>query len=362
MTNPSRRAILAGTAAGAAASVSSLATPALAQGRIEWLLVTSWPRNLPGPGITAQRIVDGIARASDGRLTIRLKSAGEIVPALQVFDAVATGTAQMAHTAALFWAGKTPVAPLFTAAPFGLTPLEHITWIDHGGGQALWDRLYEPFGIKPLMAGNTGFQMGGWFKREIESLDDIKGLKMRMPGLGGEVIRRLGATPVSLPPAEILPALKAGTIDAAEFLGPWSDLASGFWQAAKFYYWPGFHEPNGTGEALISLAAWSGLPDDLKAIVGQACAAENIRALGEAEWMNAISLQRLQAEKGVLLRAWPDDVLRAAQKAAGEVFDALSQKGEMEAAVIASYRAARAQMQPWSKVSQAAMLAARDRG
>jgi len=361
MKNPNRRAVLAGTTA-AAASALTLATPALSQGRIEWLLVTSWPRNLPGPGITAQRIADAIARASDGRLTIRLKSAGEIVPALQVFDAVAAGTAQMAHTASLFWAGKTPVAPLFTAAPFGLTPLEHITWIDHGGGQALWDRLYEPFGIKPVMAGNTGFQMGGWFKREIASLDDIKGLKMRMPGLGGEVIRQLGATPVSLPPAEILPALKAGTIDAAEFLGPWSDLASGFWQAAKFYYWPGFHEPNGTGEALISLKAWNGLPDDLKAIVGQACAAENIRALGEAEWMNAISLQRLQAEKGVMLRPWPDDVLAAAQKAADGVFDALAHIGEVESAIIASYRAARAQLQPWSKVSQAALLAARDGG
>ncbi len=329
MTHPSRRAVLAGTGAAAVASASTLATPALSQGRIEWLLVTSWPRNLPGPGITAQRIADGIARASEGRLTIRLKSAGEIVPALQVFDAVATGTAQMAHTAALFWAGKTPVAPLFTAAPFGLTPLEHITWIDHGGGQALWDGLYEPFGIKPLMAGNTGFQMGGWFKREIASLDDT---------------------------------LKAGTIDAAEFLGPWSDLASGFWQAAKYYYWPGFHEPNGTGEALISLTAWNGLPDDLKAIVGQACAAENIRALGEAQWMNAVSLQRLQAEKGVMLRAWPADVLAGAQKAADEVFDELSDKGETEAAIIASYRAARAQLQPWSKVSQAALLAARDRG
>lgn len=362
MTHPSRRAVLAGTAAATVAGASTLATPALSQGRIEWLMVTSWPRNLPGPGITAQRIADGVARASEGRLTIQLKSAGEIVPALQVFDAVAEGTAQMAHTAALFWAGKMPVAPLFTAAPFGLTPLEHITWIDHGGGQALWDRLYEPFGIKPLMAGNTGFQMGGWLKREVTSLDDIKGLKMRMPGLGGEVIRRLGATPVSLPPAEILPALKAGTIDAAEFLGPWSDLASGFWQAAKFYYWPGFHEPNGTGEALISLQAWNDLPDDLKAIVGQACAAENIRALGEAQWMNAVSLQRLQVEKGVMLRPWPDDVLRAAQEAADEVFDALAQKGQTEAAIIASYRAARAQLQPWSKVSQAALLAARDRG
>ena len=338
---------------------TGLAAPAVASDTIEWTMVTSWPRNLPGPGVTAQRIADQIGKASAGRLTINLKAAGELVPALQVFDAIGAGTAQIGHTASLFWAGKSPVAPIFTAAPFGLTPLEHIAWIDHGGGQMLWDRLYEPFGLKPFMAGNSGFQMGGWYRGEIKTLDDLKGLKIRMPGLGGEVIRQLGATPVSLPPSEIVPALQAGTIDAAEFLGPWSDTALGFWQVASNYYWPGFHEPNGTAEALINTAAWTGLSEDLKAVVTQVLAAENIRGLGEAEWQNAIYLQILTDEKGVTLKAYPEAVLDAARKAADHVFDDLAGKSEIASKVIDSYRAARTQIQPWSKVSQAALLAAR---
>lgn len=355
MTTISRRTVLGGYLAAGA----GLATPALASETIEWTMVTSWPRNLPGPGVTAQRIADGIDAASGGRLTIDLKAAGELVPALQVFDAVGAGTAEMGHTASLFWVGKSPVAPVFTAAPFGLTPLEHIAWIDHGGGQVLWDRLYEPFDMKPFMAGNSGFQMGGWFRRDINSLDDVKGLKIRMPGLGGEVIRQLGATPVSLPPSEIVSALQAGTIDAAEFLGPWSDTALGFWQAASNYYWPGFHEPNGTAEALINASAWAGLPDDLKAVVIHVLAAENIRGLGEAEWQNAIYLQILTDEKGVTLKPYPDDVMAAARTAAENVFDDLAGRSPIAGEIIASYRAARAQIQPWSEVSQAALLKAR---
>lgn len=359
MTEISRRAILGGSMAASATAATALAKPALAQGRVSWTMVTSWPRNLPGPGITAQRIADQVALATDGRMTIKVMAAGELVPALQVFDAVGSGTAEMGHTASLFWAGKSPVAPLFTAAPFGLTPLEHIMWIEHGGGRDLWDRLYRPFGLKPFMAGNSGFQMGGWYRREISGLDDIKGLKIRMPGLGGEVIRRLGATPVSIAPAEIVPALQAGTIDAAEFLGPWSDTALGFWQAAEFYYWPGFHEPNGTSEGLVNLDAWDALPDDLKAVVGHVLASENIRGLAEAEWQNAVYLDVLTTEKGVTLKAYPDDVLAAARGAADIVFDDLAGRSVIAGEIVASYRAARARIQPWSKVSQAALLAAR---
>jgi TRAP-type mannitol/chloroaromatic compound transport system substrate-binding protein len=360
MSEFSRRKVLGGSLAASVAGATALTRPALAQDRVSWTMVTSWPRNLPGPGVTAQRIADQVALATDGRMTIKVMAAGELVPALQVFDAVGSGTAEMGHTASLFWAGKTPVAPLFTAAPFGLTPLEHIMWIEHGGGQALWDRLYQPFGLKPFMAGNSGFQMGGWYRREISGLDDMKGLKIRMPGLGGEVIRRLGATPVSIAPAEIVPALQAGTIDAAEFLGPWSDTALGFWQAAKFYYWPGFHEPNGTSEGLINLQAWNALPEDLKAVVRHVLASENIRGLAEAEWQNAIYLDVLTREKGVTLKPYPDDVLAAARNAADIVFDELAGRGEMGGEIVASYREARSRIQPWSKVSEAALLSARE--
>jgi TRAP-type mannitol/chloroaromatic compound transport system substrate-binding protein len=357
MTNSSRRKALGMIAT--APALAALATPALSQNRIEWRMVTSWPKNLPGPGVTAQRLADAITKMSGGRLTVKLYAAGEIVPALEVFSAVSTGAAHMAHTASLFWGGKVPAAPLFTAGPFGLTPIEHITWINHGGGQDIWDKLYAPFGIKPFMAGNTGFQMGGWFKKEINSLDDLKGLKIRMPGLGGEVIRRLGAAPVTLPPGEILSSLQTGVIDAAEFLGPSSDFAMGFYKAAKYYYAPGFHEPNGTGEALVSKQALDALPDDLKAIVESACAAENILALGESEWQNAARLKVLVEEKGVQLRDYPTDVLNAAAAATVEALDDLASRDALTAEAVNSFRGASSHLNDWSNLSVQKFMAAR---
>jgi TRAP-type mannitol/chloroaromatic compound transport system substrate-binding protein len=195
----SRRDMLVGSAVGSASVLSAPAV--MAQGAVtEWKLVTSWPKNLPGPGVTAQRIADQVALLSGGAFKIRLFAAGELVPALGVFDAVSNGTADMAHTASFFWQGKIPASVYFTAVPFGLLPHEHISWIEQGGGQALWDELYAPFGIKPVMAGNTGVQMGGWYKKPLQNLDDLRGLKIRMPGLGGEVMRRLGAAQVCFPP------------------------------------------------------------------------------------------------------------------------------------------------------------------
>lgn len=355
MTELTRRGMIAGGTSAMALSAAS----ADASDTVSWNLVTSWPKNLPGPGVTARRIAEGITLASGGQMTVKLHAAGELVPALGVFDAVSAGTAQMGHTASLFWAGKMPMAPVFTAAPFGLTPIEHITWVDHGGGQTLWDRLYAPFGIKPLMAGNTGFQMGGWYRNELVAPDDLVGLKIRMPGLGGEVLRRLGATPISIAPGEIAPALRAGTIDAAEFLGPWSDTALGLYETAKFYYWPGFHEPNGTGEALINGDAWDRLPDKLKQIVTQVCAMENIRGLGESQWNNAKALRFLTEEKSVELRAFPQSILVAARSAAEALFDDLAAQNDLSGEIVESYRSARASLQPWSNVTQAALLAAR---
>lgn len=355
MPNLTRRASLGllGT------SPVALAAPALASGKIKWRMVTSWPKNLPGPGITAQRLADSITALSDGRLSVELFAAGEIVPALETFSAVSDGVAQIAHTASLFWTGKVPAAPLFTAAPFGLTPIEHVTWIDHGGGQQVWDKLYAPFGIKPFMAGNTGFQMGGWYKRELTGLADLQGLKIRMPGLGGDVMRRLGASPVTLPPAEILTALQTGVIDATEFLGPSSDFAMGFYKAAKYYYAPGFHEPNGSGEALVSLSALGALPDDLRAIVAVACAAENIRALGEAEWQNAARLTTLVEEKGVIVKDYPADILEAAAQATVEALDALADRDPLTREAVESFRTASRHLRPWSDVSIRKFLAAR---
>lgn len=357
----SRRKALGGSlgiVAGAAA-LPVLAKPAIASSVTEWRMVTSWPKNLPGPGVTAQRLADRITGMSGGRLTVRLFAAGELVPALETFDAVANGTAQMAHTASLFWAGKFPVAPIFTAAPFGLTPIEHITWIDHGGGEKLWDELYDGAGIKPFMAGNTGFQMGGWFKQEVNSPSDLVGLKIRMPGLGGAAMRKLGAAPVVLPPGEIFTALQAGVIDATEFLGPFSDMAMGFHRVAKNYYSPGWHEPNGTGEALVSQSALGALDTELQAIVRAACSATNIEALGESEWANAEALAALETEHGVTVREFPAEVVEALRIAAKDALDELAGAGGLTGRIVASYRAAASHQSRWSDVSVRSFLAAR---
>ncbi|GAB4523483.1 MAG: TRAP transporter substrate-binding protein DctP [Roseibium sp.] len=354
-----RRALLGASVAAGGALLSAPAV-ATAETTLEWKMVTSWPKNLPGPGVTAQRIADRIALMSGGRLRIRLYAAGELVPALGVFDAVSAGTAQMAHTASFFWQGKIPAAVYFTAIPFGLLPHEHITWIEQGGGQALWDELYAPFGLKPVMAGNTGVQMGGWFKREVNTLDDLKGLKIRMPGLGGEVMRRLGATPVSLPPGELFQALQSGVLDATEFLGPWSDRAMGFHKAAKNYYSPGFHEPNGSGEALFNQTALDGLPEDLRAIVLEACRAENGRALAESDWENAGALQLLRDRDGVTVRPYPEQVLDSLRQTAATVLAEFSEKDALSGRIHESFQATRSRLAPWSDVAMRRFLAARD--
>ncbi len=362
MTNSnriSRRQFVSASAAGAA-SAAALATPALASGQIEWRFVTSWPKELPGPGVTARRLAERINVMSEGRLKLNLFAASELVPALEVFDAVSNGAAEMAHTASLFWQGKVPAAPFFTAVPFGLAPIEHISWIEHGGGQELWDELYAPFRLKPFMAGNTGFQMGGWYRRPVNVLDDFKGLKIRMPGLGGQVLERMGATPVTIAPSEILPSLQSGVIDATEFLGPFSDMAMGFHKAVKHYYWPGFHEPNGTGEAIISSDAWNALDTGLKAVVENACRAENAYALAEAEWQNASALKRLVDEFQVNVRPYPEPVLEAARLAARDVMADFQTRDDLSSRIHRSMQAAKDRLGPWSRVSQAAFFNARE--
>ena len=247
---------------------------------------------------------------SGGRLQITVHAAGEVVPAFEVLDAVGGGVAEMGHTAAFFWQGKQPATNFFTTVPFGLTPAEHVAWVDAGGGQALWDALYAPFGVKPFMGGNTGVCMGGWFRRELNGVDDVKGLKIRSLGLGGEVYRRLGATPQTTSPGEILTSLQSGLIDGAEFVGPGTDIALGLYRVANFYYAPGFNKPNGTGECIVSLKAWEGLDSEMKAIVQHACANEAAYALSEMERLNAEALAALTGQHNVKLR----DVSAAADR------------------------------------------------
>lgn len=350
---------LFGAAAGLAAG--SLGAPAVvtANTAFKWRMITSWPANAPGSGLTASRLAKRINDMSGGELIVTVYAAGELAPAFEVLDAVGAGSAEMGHTAPLFWQGKMPVAALFTAAPFGLTPLEHHAWIFHGGGQKLWDKLYEPFGVKPFMGANSGLQMGGWFKREINGLDDLKGLKMRIPGLGGAILEKLGGLPTSIPPGEIFTALQSGLIDGTEFLGPWADSNFGFQKVAPYYYFPGFHEPNGTGECLVNTEAYESLPAQLKQIVENACMAENSYALAETEWFNAEALQKLVDKDGVTLRQWPEDILKAARIAGEDVLDSLATTDALSDEIVASFRAARTRTSAWSKVGHMPFYAAR---
>ncbi len=352
MTTLTRRHLLAGVAAASAVPLSG----ARARDSLRWRMATSWPKDAPGPGTTARRLAESITRLSGGRLSVELHGAGELVPAFEVFDAVQSGTAEMGHSASFFWAGKIPAAPFYTAVPFGLHPEMHNAWLDFGGGQALWDELYGAHGVKPFAAGNSGMQMGGWYNREIAALDDLKGLKVRMPGLGGEVLRKLGGSAVSIPPGEIYQALASGVVDGAEFLGPWSDQAMGFADAAKYYYWPGFHEPNGSAECLVNLAAYAALPEDLQALVAQACAAENLRGQAEADWRNAETLQQMRRGGKVALRRFPEDVLQAARAASKEVLAELAGSSDIAARIYRSYAAAQDAALAWGRVSRHALL------
>jgi TRAP-type mannitol/chloroaromatic compound transport system substrate-binding protein len=345
-------------AAGAAAA--TLAAPSVARAQtIKWRMVTSWPKRLPGPGMSAERVAERIKMLSGGRLDITVHAAGEVVPAFEVLDAVGNGVAEIGHTASFYWQGKMPAAAFFTTVPFGLTPTEHVSWIDAGGGQALWDELYASFGVKPFMGGNTGVCMGGWFRRELKSLADVNGLKLRSLGLGGEVYRRLGATPQTTPPAEILVSLQSGVIDGAEFVGPGTDIALGLYRVAPFYYYPGFNKPNGTGEAIVALKAWNALAPDLKAIVAHACATEANYALSEMERLNAAALSALTKEHNVKLVAFPQDLVAAARKQAADVLGELSARNAISGKVYSSYRAFRDQTAPWSQVSIEAVLRGR---
>ncbi len=358
MPKSDRRALLRG---GGLALLGAVAAPAVARAQaLRWRMVTSWPKRLPGPGMSAERVAERISALSGGRLQITVQAAGEVVPAFEVLDAVGGSVAEMGHTAAFYWQGKQPAAAYYTTVPFGLTPMEHVAWVDAGGGQALWDELYAPFGVKPFMGGNTGVCMGGWFRRELKSLDDLKGLKVRSLGLGGEVYRRLGATPQTTPPGEILTSLQSGVLDGAEFVGPGTDIALGLYRVAPLYYGPGFNKPNGTGECLVNLKVWEGLAGDLKAIIAHACAAEASFALSEMERLNAQALAALTERNNVRLMSFSADVVGTARRQAADILAELAGRSDIARRINDSYAEFRSRTAAWSRVSLKAVLDARD--
>jgi TRAP-type mannitol/chloroaromatic compound transport system substrate-binding protein len=361
-----RRQVIQGLGLGAVAAVAGGCAreekAAVAQDRqtFEWRMATTWPPNFPGLGTGASELARMIESCSGGRLKIKVYGANELVPAFEVFDAVSGGTAEMGHGAAYYWKGKIPCASFFAAVPFGLTVTEMNGWFYFGGGLELWQEAYAPFGVIPRPGGNSGTQMGGWFRREINSLDDLKGLKMRIPGIAGEVLERAGGTPVTLPGGEIFTALETGAIDATEWIGPYNDMAFGLYKAAKYYYYPGWHEPGTCLEAIINQKAFEGLPADLQEIVLTCCHAVNERMNAEFMARNSEALQTLINEHGVILKKFPDAVMKKLRELSEEVIAAGAARDPLYARVFESYSAYQKRSAAYLQVAELPYLLARD--
>ncbi|MCF6226838.1 MAG: TRAP transporter substrate-binding protein DctP [Xanthomonadales bacterium] len=326
---------------------------------IHWKMVTTWPRDFPALGTGANTLAESITRISGGRIQVKVYGGGELVPPFEIFDAVSSGTAQMGHGAPYYWKGKIPAAQYFAGVPFGFTAREQNAWLYYGGGLDLWRELYAPHNLRPYPTGNTGVQMGGWFNKEINSLADLKGLKMRIPGLGGEVLKRAGGTPVNIPGAELFTALQTGTIDATEWVGPYNDLAFGLFRAAKYYYTPGWHEPGTTLEAFVNQKAYAALPEDLQHCVDIACQAANLDMLSEFTARNGKALTTLIQKHQVELRQFPEEVIAKLKQMTTEVLADLANADADSARVYASWQAFSKQVKGWTDVSELAYLKAR---
>jgi len=305
----------------------------------QWKMVTSWPKNFPGLGTAPEKFSQYVEKMSAGRLTVKVFGAGELVPALEVFDTVSQGTVQMGHSGAYYWKGKIPAAQMFSTIPFGMTATEMNAWLHYGGGLELWSSLYKPFGLIPMAGGNSGGQFAGWFKKQINSVEDLKGLKMRIPGLGGEVLKRAGGIPINLAGGEIFSSLQSGALDASEWVGPYNDLAFGFHQVAPYYYSSIWHETGTTLEFIINEKAFNALPSDLQEIVRVAAKAVNQDMLDEYTARNSNALKVLINEHKVELKQFPSEVLLTLKEHTKHVLNEAAQKDKDFAKVLNSYQA-----------------------
>lgn len=324
-------------AEGVSTNTESAAQPVTEAKTYQWKMVTSWPKNFPGLGMAPEKFASYVNEMSDGRLKVYVYGSGELVPGFEVFDAVSQGTVQMGHSGAYYWKGKIPASPIFSSIPFGMTATELNAWLHYGGGLKLWQEIYKPFGIIPMAGGNTGAQFAGWFKKEIHSLEDMKGLKMRIPGLAGEVLKGVGATPVTLTGGEIFSSLQSGALDATEWVGPYNDLAFGFHQAADYYYSSVWHETGTALEFLINEEAFNELPMDLQKIVEVAARAVNQSTLDEYNARNNAALQTLINKHNVKLRELPAPVLAELKKVTEQIIAQQIQDDEGFAKVWKSY-------------------------
>ncbi|WP_102869022.1 TRAP transporter substrate-binding protein [Pseudovibrio exalbescens] len=307
----------AGTS-GLALGAAGLAAPALANSPLKLKLVGAFPKGFPGVGTSAEQLARRIEALSDGKIEITYYGGGELVPPFEVFSAVSSGAADIGHNAAYYQVGQVRSTMYFTSMPYGLDAEELSAWIRFGGGQELWDEAYAPHGVKPFYVGNSGMQAAGWFKQQITSLDDLVGLKMRIAGLGGDIMRKLGVTTVLTPPPEIYSALQSGVVDAAEFVGPWNDMALGFVKVAPYYYLPAFHEPGPGLEMIVNQDIYENLTPHLKTVLDNAATAQAESTTAEFRYNNTMLLPAL-IEQGAVISAFPDDVVEALGTAAKEV-------------------------------------------
>lgn len=337
-----------------------IGAPAISLNRRQLRIATSWPKDFPGLGQMPNRFADTLRAMSEGRLDAKVYAAGELVGALECFDAASTGAADMYHAAEYYWQGKSKAFSFFTAVPMGMTAAEIMGWVEYGGGQELWDELSASFNIKPFQAGNTGHQTGGWFKREMNSLEDFKGLNMRMPGLGGEVIRRLGGAAVRLSGGEIYQSLQSGAIDATEWVGPWNDYAFGFYREAPYYYAPGFHEPGASLAIGINLDVWNSFSASDQAMIKFAASGANNSSLGEYTVENARALEILKRDHGIAPRYFSDEIMTEIGRISEEVVEEFGNSDARTRKIYESYIAARNQYRGWTEMSDGRYIRARE--
>ncbi len=358
--SPSRRKFFKTAAATGVAAVA-LSAPAVAKERVEASMVATWPRDFPGLGTGAQRLAQRLSDMSDGRIQVTYYAANERVKAFDSFDEVASGNSQMYHGADYYWVKKHPAFGYFTAVPFGFTYAEMNAWLKFAGGQELWDELTDDFGTQSFAAGNTGVQMGGWFNKKIRSANDFKGLKMRMPGLGGQVLGKLGGSPISLPGGQIYENLVSGAIDATEWVGPWNDEAMKFQEAAKYYYYPGMHEPGSTLACGVNKSWYTSLSKSDQLIIKTACDWADTTTMAEYNAKNGAALARLVNESGVKLEKFNDKVYDAFAKGAAEVFDEVQQHSALAKKVHAAFVKGRKEIGAWTNLSDGPYVAQRNR-
>ncbi len=335
-----------------AASDGQVGQAAVPQKTYEWKMVSTWPPNFPVFQEGVDRFAKNLDIMSQGRLKIKVYAGGELVPSLQTFDAVSQGTVELGHGAAYYWAGKVPAAQFMSAVPFGMNAQGMNDWFYGGDGLTLWRELYEPFNVIPFPVGNTGVQMGGWFNKKIESVEDLKGLKMRIPGLGGKVLSKAGGTPVLLAGGEIYTSLERGNIDATEWVGPYHDKRLGLNRAAKYYYTPGWHEPGTMLELIINKAAWKSLTPDLQKMVEEVAMATNLWMHTQFDTLNLNALRELMADKNIEVLGFPPEVLAQLKLLTQEVLDEEAAKSADFKRVYENFKAFSANHDVWQTLSE----------